>query len=154
MIRFLIVFSCMVVMLGCSVPDQTQISPTMKGESRQTLTPIVIASPTSQPVGMLMGKALIGPLSPVVRLGQPTAIPPAEVYTTRFLIILHEDGKTVFKKVNFQPDGTYRVELPVGTYILDYARNGLERAKDVPKTIRIEKDRTIVFDLEIDTGMR
>ncbi len=134
-------------------PAPTLAQPTVTPMALATATPVV-PTPTALPSGVLQGKVIIGPLSPVVKLGTPTAVPPAETYTTRGIYIFLEDGKTALKKLMFLPDGTYRIELPEGKYVIDYISIGKDRAKNLPQPVVIQKGKTTQLDLEIDTGIR
>lgn len=137
-----------------AVPTSTPIPPTPTLEATATLTPIPLPSPTVSPLGVLTGKVTVGPLTPVVRLGTPTAVPPAETFTSRGIYIFLEDGKTALQKVMFLGDGTYRVELPPGNYVIDYISTGKDRAKNLPQSVVIVKGKITQLDLDIDTGIR
>jgi len=106
------------------------------------------------PVGYLEGRVTIGPLQPVERVGVPTPTVPPEVYAARSIDIFQSDGTTLVTNVKINPDGTYRVELEPGTYLVNIARTGIDRAGGLPKTIVIESNRTVRLDIEIDTGIR
>jgi hypothetical protein len=113
--------------------------------------PEIIPSP---PSGILEGKVTIGPLQPVERVGQPTPTPAPEVFTSRSLNIFRQDGKTLVTSLHFNPDGTYRVSLPAGTYVVDIPHSGIGFARPLPKTITIHSGETIQLDIDIDTGIR
>jgi len=152
---FLFVFS----LAACTppvkaVPTATPIPPTPTPQATAALTPVILPSPTVSTLGVLQGKVTVGPLTPVVRLGTPTAVPPAETYTSRGIYIFLEDGKTAMQKVMFLGDGTYRIELPPGKYVIDYISTGKDRAKNLPRPVVIEKGKTTQLDLDIDTGIR
>jgi hypothetical protein len=107
------------------------------------------------PDGILHGKVTVGPLQPVERAGVPSPTPPPEVFTSRSINIFQSDGKTLVANAHFSPDGTYRVNLPPGTYIIDIPHNGgLGSAKGLPKTITIDSNQTVELDIDIDTGIR
>ncbi len=137
-----------------AVPTSTPIPPAPTLEATATLTPVILPSPTVSTLGVLQGKVIVGPLTPVVRLGTPTAVPPAETYTSRGIYIFLEDGKTALQKVMFLGDGTYRVELAPGKYVIDYISTGIDRAKNLPRPVVIEKGKITQLDLDIDTGIR
>ena len=104
--------------------------------------------------GTLQGKVTIGPLQPVERAGQPTPTPDPQVFTSRSLNIFKADGKTLVTNLHFNPDGTYRVSLPPGTYVVDIPHNGIGFARPLPKTITIHSGETVQLDIDIDTGIR
>ncbi len=51
-------------------------------------------------------------------------------------------------------DGTYRVALAPGTYVVDIAPTGRDRARGLPATVAIASGQTVRLDIDIDTGMR
>ena len=103
---------------------------------------------------VLQGNVTVGPLSPVVRSDEtPQPVNP-EVYTSRSLNIYRENGETLVKNVPLQSDGTYRVELEPGTYVVTLAPNGIDFSKDLPQTISLEPGETVALDIDIDTGIR
>jgi len=117
-----------------------------------------LSSPTaarSQNTGTLAGRVTIGPLSPgPVRAGvTPPPIPP-EVYTSRTIQIFAADGTALVTNVKINSDGTYSVALPSGNYVVNLARNGIDRARGLPKTITIESGKTVQLDIDVDTGIR
>lgn len=115
--------------------------------------------PTSGPPeampAVLQGKVSIGPLSPVEPApGKAPATLPAELFTSRSMDIFQPDGKTLVKNISFNPDGTYKVELPPGTYVIDLKKSGLDQAEGLPKTITLNPGETQTLDITIDTGIR
>jgi hypothetical protein len=76
------------------------------------------------------------------------------VYAARSINIFKADGATVVVNVKINSDGTYRVALPPGNYVVALARSGLDRAKELPKPITIEGGKTAQVDIDIDTGIR
>lgn len=110
---------------------------------------------TQAPVGTLEGHVTIGPLRPVQRLDAPPPSVPPEAYAARPIQVFREDGTTLVASVTISPDGTYRASLAPGTYVVDIFRRGrFERAAGLPKTVTIERGRTLRLDIDIDTGMR
>ncbi len=110
----------------------------------------------SRPTGTLQGKVTVGPLTPLVRSDQPEPTPRPEVFTSRGLVIYKADGKTLVKRLAFSPDGTYRVELPDGAYVvdLDHAKNPIEHAAGLPAQVTIKAGQATELDVDIDTGIR
>jgi hypothetical protein len=105
-------------------------------------------------VGTLEGHVTIGPLTPVVRVGEPTPTPNPDVYAARKIIVYKADGKTVFTEVNIDSQGNYKEELPVGTYVVDINHTGIDRAAGFPMQIKIAADAVTTIDINIDTGIR
>jgi hypothetical protein len=133
--RTLILIFLPLVLLACSIFSPPEMIPMPPG-------------------GTLEGKVTIGPLQPVERVGQPTSTPAPEVFTSRSLNIFQADGKTLVTSLHFNPDGTYRVSLPPGTYVVDIPHTGIGFARPLPKTITIHSGETVQLDIDIDTGIR
>jgi len=107
------------------------------------------------PIAILTGKVTVGPLGPgPVQLNAPTVEVPAEVYTSRGIQIMTEDGTDVFKEVMFEADGTYRVEYTPGTYRIALIPNGIDSAEGLPVVITLKPGETTTLDIVIDTGIR
>ncbi len=83
-----------------------------------------------------------------------TRSPPPSWYTAQEVRILKSDGVTLVKRTHGRPDGTYRVALRPGRYIVTTPPRSIggERNKEIPVTIR--RGRTTRLDLDIDTGIR
>ena len=119
----------------------------------------LVATSTSAPepapqVGYLEGRVTIGPLTPVERAGVPTPSVPPEVYAALLIDIYLPDGTTRIANAKVKPDGTYRVELAPGMYLVTVPRAGIQRGVDLPKTITIVAGQTARMDIDIDTGIR
>lgn len=110
---------------------------------------------SEEETGRLEGHVSIGPLRPVQRLDAPPPSVPPEAYAARPIVIFASDGTTEIRRVKIDPDGTYRVSLPPGSYVVDVARTSrIERARPLPKAVTIVKGQTVRLDIEIDTGLR
>jgi hypothetical protein len=118
-------------------------------------TPTLVVQSTAPEIkGLLIGHVTIGPLTPVVRIDQPTPTIPPEVFTSRQLDVYQADGKTWVSSVQFKSDGTYQISLMPGNYVIALPRKGIEHARELPKEIKIEAGQTVIVDIDIDTGMR
>lgn len=104
--------------------------------------------------GILEGHVTIGPLVPVVREGEEEPTPAPEVYAAREIVVFEEDGKTEFARLKIDENGNYRAELPVGTYVVDINRIGIDTAAGLPKEIEITSQGVTRLDIDIDTGIR
>ncbi len=113
-----------------------------------------IVNPNPQPPGVLQGTVSVGPLTPVERVGVPTPTPSPQVYTSRGIDIFKSDGKTLVSSLNFNPDGTYRIELAPGTYVIKLQNFGMGFSKELPKEVRIQNGQTTTLNIDIDTGIR
>jgi hypothetical protein len=107
---------------------------------------------------LLQGAVTIGPLSPVERPGETAPVPP-EVFSSRHLIIYDETGKKLVREVYFTQigqgtTGYYTAQIAPGTYVIDLAPNGIDRADNLPVTITVVADETVTIDVNIDTGIR
>jgi hypothetical protein len=131
------------------------IAPALRAtEPSANFTPTLTVAPTLKAiVGYLTGHVTIGPFQPVQRAG-PTATPAPEVFAARSINVFREDGTTPIVNVRIEPDGTYRVALPPGAYVVTLAKSGLDRARGLPKTITIEGSKTVTLNVDIDTGIR
>lgn len=103
--------------------------------------------------GILEGLVTIGPIQPVERPGVTPPIPP-EVYSARKVLVYSEAGSRLIKTVDLGSDGFYRVELKVGTYVVDINYSGIDSSPDVPKKIEIKPGETVAVNIDIDTGIR
>ena len=105
-------------------------------------------------VGYLQGQVTIGPLQPVERVGVPPPTPSPALCTSVGLIVDAADSTTEVTRFQLQPDCSYRLSLPPGTYVVRLAPGGLRRTGDLPATIQIASGATISLDVSIDTGIR
>jgi hypothetical protein len=104
--------------------------------------------------GVLEGQVSIGPLVPVVQEGEDPPTPAPEVYSARQIVIFKKNGKTEFTRLEIDPQGHYQAQLPVGIYVVDINRIGIDSAEGLPLEISISADRIFTLDIEIDTGIR
>jgi hypothetical protein len=115
---------------------------------------VFACTPSPQEFGVLEGHVTIGPLVPVVREGEEAPTPAPEVYMAREIVIFRENGKTEFTRLKIDTQGNYRAELPVGTYVVDINRIGIDSAAGLPKQIEITRRGITKLDIDIDTGIR
>jgi hypothetical protein len=136
------------------MPTATIAPDSRATEPNETAAPTSLATPTFNAiVGYLTGHVTIGPLQPVQRAG-PSATPAPEVFSARSINIFQPDGTTLVVNVRIDSDGTFRVALPPGVYVVTLAKSGLDRARGLPKTVTIEGGKTVTLDVDIDTGIR
>lgn len=103
---------------------------------------------------MLEGHVTIGPLVPVVIEGVPEPTPAPEVYAAREIVIFSSDGKTEVAWAKIDAEGNYRIELAVGTYVVDINHAGIDFAKGLPHEVVILAGQATRLDVDIDTGIR
>ena len=104
--------------------------------------------------GMLHGQVSIGPLVPVVREGEPDPTVAPDVYSARQVVIYEADGQEEVFRVEITATGTYSVTLPVGTYVVDINRAGIDSANGLPRQVELRAGESVQLDIEIDTGIR
>ena len=104
--------------------------------------------------GYLESRASIGPLQPVDRVGVPTPTPPPAACTSRGLVVHSVDGSAEVQRIAFEPDCTYRVELPPGSYRVELDGRGIDSSRDLPRAVTILPGQTTRLDVSIDTGIR
>ncbi len=149
--RFVAIVSCAFVVAACA-PLAAPATPTV---ARSTPLAATATAPASNAtVGYLTGHVSIGPLTPVERVGVPSPTPAPEVYAARSINVFKSDGATLIVNVKIAADGTYRVALPPGDYVVALARSGIDRARGLPKPITVEGGKTVQVDVDIDTGIR
>jgi len=110
----------------------------------------------SQPVqyGTLEGKVSIGPICPVERNPpDPACLPTAQTYAA-WPIGVYKGSTLVDTLEPMPPDGSYSLELPVGSYTLNLEEQMGIGADNLPAEIVLYADKTTTFDVEIDTGIR
>ncbi len=91
---------------------------------------------------------------PVVRAGELEPTPAPEVYEARKIVVYEENGETEVLRIDIDANGSYRAELPVGTYVIDINRIGVDSASNLPMTIEIIEQQVTRLDIDIDTGIR
>jgi hypothetical protein len=123
---------------------------------------LIILFASCQPGGeetvLLQGAVTIGPISPVESLENIPPVP-SEVFSSRYLIIYHEDGKSILREVYFtqiaqSAMGYYTAQIAPGTYVIDINHSGMDTAEGLPVTIDVIADETVTIDVNIDTGIR
>ena len=70
------------------------------------------------------------------------------------LIILSQDGKKEIARVTADADGSYRLALPPGDYILDVQGRAPGRVRAKPQQFTVVSNQTVRVDMDIDTGVR
>ena len=108
--------------------------------------------------GLLQGKVLIGPITPVERPGQEITLD-CDVYAPRKIMVYDKSGEILLHQVDIDCDEIeqitrYKVELEPGTYVVDINHIGVDYSDDVPKQVEIKSGLTFKLDIEIDTGIR
>jgi len=93
--------------------------------------------------GSLAGVVTAGPTTPVCIAGQPCTRPAAGV------VLVFSRGGTAVARVTVRADGSYRVRLAAGLYVVRASSGRLE-----PVSVRVRAGTTKRADFSIDTGIR
>jgi hypothetical protein len=101
---------------------------------------------------VLFGTLMIGPVCPVETQGEG-CIPSPDVYESRDIIIKDMQGEVV-RTADIGADGTYRVELEPGTYVVDITRGASDSSPDIPTQVTLAQGSENQLDIGIDTGIR
>jgi hypothetical protein len=104
--------------------------------------------------GVLEGQVSIGPLVPVIREGEQPPTPAPEVYAAREIVVFKANGVTEFTRLQIDSNGRFKAQLPVGTYVIDINRIGIDSAENFPLEITILANQTTAMSINIDTGIR
>lgn len=117
--------------------------------------PSTTPSAPASAVGYLEGRADIGPLTPVEKVGVPPPTPSPEICTARGLTVRDAKSDKEVARFSLEGDCTYRVALKPGVYVVDLVRTQrIGGSKDLPKTVEVEAGKTVLLDISIDTGIR
>lgn len=108
-----------------------------------------------KPSGVIQGRLTIGPVCPgPERLDRPCE-PPPEMYAAHRLIVLSADSSAKITEITMDGKGYYKMELPPGSYVMDFAPRDVGMPGGFPPTpFSIEQGKVTQLDLDIDTGMR
>jgi hypothetical protein len=104
--------------------------------------------------GILEGQVSIGPLVPVIREGEQPPTPAPEVYAAREIVVFKANGVTEFTRLQIDSNGRFQTQLPVGAYVIDINRIGIDSADNLPLEITILANQTTTMSINIDTGIR
>jgi hypothetical protein len=110
-------------------------------------------SAPAQEMGVLEGSVTMTML-PVAKEGLPEPSPAPEAWAVRHVVISSPDGKEQVAQAQIGPQGTYRVELPVGAYSVDINHTGMDQGIDLPRMVEIHSDIVTRLDIKIDTRVR
>ena len=133
-----------------------QAQPPPAGSPALSAVPVgaTATAASSSAMGYLEGRASIGPLQPVERVGVPAPTPSPAACTARGLVVFGAQTGWEVTRFDLASDCTYRVALSPGTYRVELQRRGIDRSKDLPQTVTISAGQTSRLDISIDTGIR
>ena len=104
--------------------------------------------------GTLEGHVRLGPMLPAMREGMVEPTPAPEAYAARQIVIYGRNGKTEITRAQIDAQGTYRIALPAGRYVVDINHAGMDRGADLPQEVEIVDGQVTQLDIAIDTGVR
>jgi hypothetical protein len=108
---------------------------------------------TQQPHGRLSGTVTIGPNCPGPTTTNPCPTPP-EAYAQRKILIYDTTKTRLLFTAGVDSQGLYTILLLPGRYTVDLKPNGIDRTNDLPKSVTIVANGTVVVNVSIDTGLR
>ena len=113
-----------------------------------TMTPV-----TSISVGVLKGTMTIGPICPVERPGHPCK-PTPEMFAARKIFVYAADRTTLVTTLTPDSQGNFSANLLAGSYFVDTEHQAVGHISGMPATIIIEKNKTVIINIDVDTGIR
>ncbi|VVB51763.1 Uncharacterised protein [uncultured archaeon] len=104
--------------------------------------------------GFLEGKVTIGPICPVERPDVPCPVPP-EAYEARKVLVYAADKTNLVAEVHIDNStGMYQTQLSPGVYVVDVTHSGVGGARSLPAQVTVESNKTVILDIDVDTGIR
>jgi len=110
----------------------------------------------TQEAGFLEGIISIGPLCPVEKdPPDPDCLPTYETFKAYPVSIWTSDGRRKITRINPALDGSYRIELVPGSYLikLDREQNTIG-SSNLPVQASIVAQKETFLNIDIDTGIR
>ncbi len=106
-----------------------------------------------QAKGILEGRVNIGPICPVERVPpDPSCQPTVETYQAWPIAVF--EGKHKVANIVVKADGTFALELPPGTYVVDLEKQQHFGKGALPITVVVKSGETASIGIDIDTGIR
>jgi len=131
-----------------------QAQPPTSGSPAASPVPVGATTAPSAASGYLEGRASIGPLQPVERVGVPAPTPSPAACSARGLVVFDAQTGAEASPFDLASDCTYRVALAPGIYRVELQRRGIDRSRDLPQTVTISPRQATRLDISIDTGIR
>ncbi len=117
---------------------------------------MIVIGCTTTPLGKgsLEGKVTIGPLCPVERIPPAPGCQPTDATYKAFPVAVYSPSqKMIIAEIKPAVNGSYRVELPEGNYVVEM-ENPHKFGKNLPQAVIIRNNQTTTLDINIDTGIR
>ncbi|HEV7663169.1 MAG TPA: hypothetical protein VGQ62_06510 [Chloroflexota bacterium] len=101
----------------------------------------------------LVGQVLIGPICPVVRIGQGNQC--ADQPYAGTLSVRTTSGDQEVTQVLADAQGAFATELPPGTYeIVPLSPPGAILPRGIPQTVTLDAGQTTTVEVHYDSGIR
>lgn len=105
--------------------------------------------------GVLAGHVNIGPICPVERMPpDPACKPTPEMFQTRKIFVYKSDKQTIISTISLDDNGNFSENLPVGSYYINMLGQAVGGISGVPTIVKIEDGKTVILNIDIDTGIR
>lgn len=105
--------------------------------------------------GFLEGTIAIGPLCPVVEYPpDPACQPTEETYEAYSIAVWTLNKETKVANVEPNLDGSFGIEIPEGTYVVDFEDQHPVAMSNLPSTVVIDAGETTIVNIDVDTGIR
>jgi hypothetical protein len=114
----------------------------------------IISSVRAAPQGFAEGHLKIISLKEVELAETGPSKFAAANYAEYPLIIFSQDGHKEIARVVAEKDGSYRVALPPGDYILDVQGRRPGGVRTKPQPFTVVSNQTVRVDMNVDTGIR
>jgi hypothetical protein len=110
----------------------------------------------TQEAGFLDGIISIGPLCPVEKdPPDPDCLPTYETYKAYPVNIWTSNGGIKITRINPALDGSYRIELVAGNYLIKLEREHNDiGSSNLPVQVSIAAQKETFLNIDIDTGIR
>ncbi|MGI0069244.1 MAG: hypothetical protein ACREAN_03200 [Nitrosopumilaceae archaeon] len=101
--------------------------------------------------GLLVGTVTFYPCSPVEQIGEPPCTGNGHNYT---VTVYQSDAKTIAGQTSSNQNGVYSIELPQGNYTVFTPYSAMYKSLGKQHIIQIEVNKTTIFNIVIDSGIR
>ena len=104
--------------------------------------------------GRLSGTVAIGPNCPGPTSSTAGCPTPPEAYAQRKILVYDAAKTKLLDTVDIDSQGLYTILLLPGKYTIDLKGVGIDRTSDLPATVTIVANGTVVLNVNVDTGIR